>query len=109
MPGAGGLIVSTRFSPTFTLVQVYEADVEIWHADLYRLTHPDEVLELGLDAAFGTAICLIEWPDRLGDLAPEGALHLKLSLKADGRLVQILFGARQDLASDLRQDWKHHV
>lgn len=27
-------------SPTFTLVQTYQADVEIWHADLYRLTHP---------------------------------------------------------------------
>ena len=40
-------------SPTFTLVQVYEAEgTEIWHADLYRLSHPDEVWELGLDAAF---------------------------------------------------------
>lgn len=64
-------------SPTFTLVQTYEAgDLEIWHADLYRLTHPDEVLELGLDDAFETALCLVEWPDRLGDLTPPDALHL---------------------------------
>ncbi|GAA0297425.1 tRNA (adenosine(37)-N6)-threonylcarbamoyltransferase complex ATPase subunit type 1 TsaE [Rhodovulum strictum] len=67
-------------SPTFTLVQVYQAGpVEIWHADLYRLSHPDEVIELGLDEAFGTALCLIEWPDRLGDLAPQGALRLALA------------------------------
>ncbi len=67
-------------SPTFTLVQYYDAgDVEIWHADLYRLTHPDEAFELGLEEAFGTAICLVEWPDRLGADRPEGALTLTLS------------------------------
>lgn len=64
-------------SPTFTLVQTYETPSgEIWHADLYRLTHPDEVEELGLTDAFDTAICLVEWPDRLGSLTPPGALTL---------------------------------
>ena len=64
-------------SPTFTLVQTYfDGAAELWHADLYRLSGPDEVFELGLDEAFETAICLIEWPDRLGDLAPPGAITL---------------------------------
>lgn len=64
-------------SPTFTLVQTYSAgDDEIWHADLYRLSHPDEVEELGLVQAFDDAICLVEWPDRLGSLTPESALTL---------------------------------
>jgi len=62
-------------SPTFTLVQTYDDSlVEIWHADLYRLTQPGEVEELGLAQAFDDAICLVEWPDRLGDLTPDGAL-----------------------------------
>lgn len=64
-------------SPTFTLVQTYETgNVDIWHADLYRLTSTSEVEELGLLAAFETEICLVEWPDRLGDLAPPNALEL---------------------------------
>ncbi|SLN12095.1 tRNA threonylcarbamoyladenosine biosynthesis protein TsaE [Aquimixticola soesokkakensis] len=64
-------------SPTFTLVQTYDApDFEIWHADLYRLSHPDEAGELGLTDAFETGLCLIEWPDRLGDLTPPDALLL---------------------------------
>ena len=64
-------------SPTFTLVQTYEtAEEEIWHCDLYRLSHPDEAFELGLEEAFQSAICLIEWPDRLGDGAPVDALSL---------------------------------
>lgn len=64
-------------SPTFTLVQTYETPVsEIWHVDLYRLTQTSEIEELGLIEAFDTAICLVEWPDRLGDLIPPGALDL---------------------------------
>ena len=75
-------------SPTFTLVQTYDiADVEIWHCDLYRLTHPDDVLELGLDDAFETAICLIEWPDRLGDTAPQNALTLHFKALENGHSV----------------------
>lgn len=67
-------------SPTFTLVQTYLAgDVEIWHADLYRLSGPAEVDELGLWDAFDTAICLVEWPDRLGSYAPGNALSLHLT------------------------------
>lgn len=67
-------------SPTFTLVQTYDDTIcEIWHSDLYRLTHPDEVEELGLIDAFETAICLVEWPDRLGELLPQTALLLEFS------------------------------
>lgn len=86
-------------SPTFTLIQQYGPidragdEVEIWHADLYRLGDPDEVLELGLDEAFGTALCLVEWPDRLGPFAPKDAMELIFDFAAvrggspDTRLV----------------------
>ena len=88
-------------SPTFTLVQTYESpDEEIWHADLYRLTHPDEVAELGLDQAIGHAICLIEWPDRLGEMAPLDALHLTFASRPEGRTVT-LTGANPALSKGL--------
>ena len=68
-------------SPTFTLVQTYDtSDFEIWHCDLYRLSTPYEVQELGIEDAFQDAVCLIEWPDRLGDLTPLDALTLTLLL-----------------------------
>lgn len=85
-------------SPTFTLIQTYEADCEIWHADLYRLTYPDEVLELGLDEAFETAICLIEWPDRLGSLVPEGALRLGFELRDNGASRHVVISGGADWA-----------
>ncbi len=68
-------------SPTFTLIQVYDDGVsEIWHCDLYRLGGPEEVAELGLEDAFDTAICLVEWPDRLQGLEPGGALSVTLTM-----------------------------
>ena len=75
-------------SPTFTLVQTYDAGpVEIWHCDLYRLGAPEDVLELGLDEAFDSAICLVEWPDRLGSGAPAGALVCRFTAGDDGHLL----------------------
>lgn len=89
-------------SPTFTLVQTYDApDADIWHADLYRLSHPDEVFELGLEEAFSTAICLIEWPERLGPYAPADAIHISLSPEGEGRRAVISFAGRPELAKAL--------
>ncbi|MCA8869550.1 MAG: tRNA (adenosine(37)-N6)-threonylcarbamoyltransferase complex ATPase subunit type 1 TsaE [Rhodobacteraceae bacterium] len=71
-------------SPTFTLVQTYQAgDLEIWHSDLYRLESLHEVDELGLTDAFATALCLVEWPDRLGKATPKDALSLHFAIAAD--------------------------
>lgn len=83
---AGGEPAEDIPSPTFTLVQTYPAgETEIWHADLYRLGEPADVLELGLEEAFSEAICLVEWPDRLGSATPEGALAIALAEDGAGR------------------------
>lgn len=78
-------------SPTYTLVQTYDDPMgtEIWHADLYRLTDPSELEELGLQEAMRDAICLIEWPDRMG-APPADAIRLWLSAMPDPDLRQIL-------------------
>ena len=88
-------------SPTFTLVQSYQAGpLEIWHSDLYRLSHLDEVEELGLIDAFDSALCLIEWPDRLGDTAPKSALKLSINLQENPELRCLTFRA-----SDPKWNW----
>ena len=70
-------------SPTFTLVQTYDLPMgPIWHFDLYRLTGPDEVIELGWDEARADGIVLVEWPDRLGPLLPAERLEIGLSFGA---------------------------
>ncbi|MDD8023554.1 MAG: tRNA (adenosine(37)-N6)-threonylcarbamoyltransferase complex ATPase subunit type 1 TsaE [Paracoccaceae bacterium] len=89
-------------SPTFTLVQVYDAGTEIWHADLYRLSHPDEALELGFDEAFETAICLIEWPDRLAGLVPDTALTLRFETTNAGESRRVAFSGNPAWQTRLR-------
>ncbi len=78
-------------SPTFTLVQTYDAgSCEIWHADLYRVGDPAECYELGLPDAFDTAVCLVEWPEALAEARPENALvlHLEMLPEAGSRRLR---------------------
>jgi tRNA threonylcarbamoyladenosine biosynthesis protein TsaE len=69
-------------SPTFTLVQTYEApDATIWHFDFYRLERPEEAWELDIEEAFAEGISLLEWPERLGALLPRKHLAVRLELE----------------------------
>lgn len=78
-------------SPTFTLVQTYQAgDLEIWHADLYRLSTLDELHELGLFEAMDSALVLLEWPERMGALLPATGLTLDIGLDhGDSRTLRL--------------------
>jgi tRNA threonylcarbamoyladenosine biosynthesis protein TsaE len=79
-------------SPSFTLVQSYDTGLgPVHHFDLWRLDGPRGVLELGWDE-LGGDIVLVEWPDRLGQLRPPGALEIELRLLADGAREAVLAG-----------------
>jgi len=73
-------------SPTFTLTARYDTPGgTIVHADLYRLSGPEDVEETGLADDFAEAVTLVEWPDRLGDLRPRDALTIVLETEGEGR------------------------
>ncbi len=92
-------------SPTYTLVQAYQGrEFEIAHFDLYRLEHPDEARELGLDEALDHGAAVIEWPQRLGGALPADRLSLEIEPTADGaaRLATLSFhGTWQGRALDV--------
>jgi tRNA threonylcarbamoyladenosine biosynthesis protein TsaE len=70
-------------SPTFTLVQTYETpSLTVSHFDLYRLKHPSELAELGLEEALDHGAALVEWPERA--MLPDG-LTIELRNKETGR------------------------
>lgn len=72
-------------SPSYTLVQGYPSPLGIvHHYDLWRLDGPAAMTELGWDDA-ADGVALVEWPDRLGDLAPPDALRVRLHLASAGR------------------------
>ena len=80
-------------SPTFTLVQFYDSKPPVAHFDLYRLTRPEEAVEIGLDEALDTGFAVIEWPERLGEdpaawLGPD-RLVVTLAEDGDGRVATV--------------------
>ena len=77
-------------SPTFTLVQAYSAtDFEIYHYDLYRLEKPEDIFELGVEETFYEGVCLIEWPDKMGSLAPRNMWHVSIEPDEKGRKITL--------------------
>ncbi|MCZ8087755.1 MAG: tRNA (adenosine(37)-N6)-threonylcarbamoyltransferase complex ATPase subunit type 1 TsaE [Brevundimonas sp.] len=74
-------------SPTFALVQHYDAEPPVAHFDLYRLDRPEEVREIGLLEALDDGAVLVEWPERLGGelerwLGPD---RLTVAITSDGK------------------------
>ena len=66
-------------SPTYTFMQSYDTRLgPVHHYDLWRAAGPADLAELGWDEA-RRDIVLVEWPDRLGPLAPADALRIELS------------------------------
>lgn len=76
-------------SPTFTVVQSYDARFPVAHYDLYRVTSAEELEELGLDEATSSGVVLIEWPERAGDLLPANSIEIELSEEGAGRDARI--------------------
>lgn len=67
-------------SPTFSLVNIYEADKKIYHLDLYRFDHPDEILDIDFEEYFYPidAISFIEWGENVGPYLPDGMISVKI-------------------------------
>jgi tRNA threonylcarbamoyladenosine biosynthesis protein TsaE len=81
-------------SPTFTIVETYDLDPRLVHADFYRLDSPREAEELGLDDYREGAALIAEWPERAGGFADEpGCLSVTLEIAGSGRKAIVEGGA----------------
>src|SRR5581483_3687640 len=68
-------------SPSFTLMQTYELPrFTLVHADLYRLSGPGELAELGFEDIPESAVTVLEWPDRAAGALPADRLDIALTL-----------------------------
>jgi tRNA threonylcarbamoyladenosine biosynthesis protein TsaE len=81
-------------SPTFTIVEAYDLDPPLVHADFYRLEHSREADELGLDDYREGAALIAEWPEKAGGFAHEpGCLSIALEIAGSGRKAIVEGGA----------------
>ena len=79
-------------SPTFTLHQRHYGRFEFHHIDLYRLSSPDEIVNLGLRELVGiVGVSYIEWPIRAPNLLTENTVWLKLTFEGNGRSLEFAY------------------
>jgi tRNA threonylcarbamoyl adenosine modification protein YjeE len=91
-------------SPTFTLTQTYETPrFEVAHFDLYRLDEPDELDELGLEAALTRGAAIVEWASRAGDRIPADRFTLSLEDTSSSDTRNVTVSASPTLAPRLRR------
>ena len=82
-------------SPTYTLVEPYQLTinkqaVDFYHFDLYRFADEEEWEAAGFREYFNAhSICLVEWPDKAGDLIPQADIDVYLSLAGEGRSMEL--------------------
>jgi len=75
-------VSSTVGSPTFSIINEYSyADGSILHIDLYRLKDEEEAIRAGVeDALYSGNICLVEWPERIAALFPDGTINIYIAV-----------------------------
>ena len=68
-------------SPSYILINEYNARIPIYHIDLYRLEDSAEIAELGLTEYIeGDGICIIEWAERMADALPDTVIKIRITL-----------------------------
>ena len=68
-------------SPTFTIVQMHEGEaMPLYHFDAYRVGSPQEFVDLGFEEyVYGDGVTVVEWPERVEKLLPEGTIWLTIT------------------------------
>jgi tRNA threonylcarbamoyladenosine biosynthesis protein TsaE len=96
-------------SPTFTVLQVYDGRLPVFHYDLYRLQQPEELRDIGFEEFGGeNGVMVIEWADKFSSYMPEEALWIELSSGLDSLERKIILnphGTRyENLLKELSQN-----
>ena len=74
-------------SPTYNLLQVFETDPPVLHADLFRV---NSVEGIGIEDYLETHVCFIEWPDRAEPWLPSSRYwRLEIEFTPEGRCVRL--------------------
>lgn len=84
-------------SPTYTLVEIYViSSLYLYHFDFYRFNDPDEWHEAGFRDYFNeNTVCLVEWPEKAGDLLPRADLGITLDILESGRDIRLEAGSEK--------------
>jgi len=71
-------------SPSFVIVRELYGRLPLYHIDLYRLNHIEEIAELGLDDyLYSNGVCVVEWAEKALSILPEEHLLIQIGYLSD--------------------------
>ena len=71
-------------SPSFVIVRELHGRLPLYHIDLYRLDHIEEIADLGLDDyLYGSGVCVVEWAEKGLNLLPSEHLLIEIKFLSD--------------------------
>ena len=71
-------------SPSFVIIRELHGRLPLYHIDLYRLDHVEEIVELGLDDyLYGKGVCVVEWAEKGLSILPAEHLLIQISYLSD--------------------------
>ena len=98
-------------SPTFTLVNVYQGRLPVYHFDLYRLEMVEQLTDIGFDEYLhGEGVCLIEWPDAFLAAMPEQYLWIEIhAVGEEQRQWRFLPHGTQyeEISEEVKRSWQY--
>ncbi len=109
---AGGLGVPKTYvvtSPTFTFVNEYPGRLPLYHIDLYRISSPEELSDLGFEEYVdGNGVVVIEWAERAGRLLPSRRIDVAITILSEtGRRFKFDFIGIDGTLKDMLIDHTH--
>jgi tRNA threonylcarbamoyladenosine biosynthesis protein TsaE len=76
-------------SPSYTLMNRYEGRLPLYHFDLYRLNHPDDLEDLDFSTyAEGDGVTVVEWADRFDHPYSHGLLIRVVGMDDQRRSIE---------------------
>jgi tRNA threonylcarbamoyladenosine biosynthesis protein TsaE len=78
-------------SPTYALVEPYAfSRLDLYHFDFFRFKDRSEWLNSGFREHFNPgALCVVEWPEKAGDLLSPPDLHITLEFEGEARRARL--------------------
>jgi tRNA threonylcarbamoyladenosine biosynthesis protein TsaE len=81
-------------SPTFTIVNEYDGVIPLYHFDVYRISSPEEMYEIGFEEYLdGEGVVIIEWAELIESILPDRCIRVTIEKdddnQIDGRYITI--------------------
>lgn len=87
-------VIDNVSSPTFAIVNVYQTETsdQVFHFDFYRIKTLEEVYDIGYeDYFFSDQYCLMEWPEKIGQLLPEDTITVEIKVDRNNQSRIVIF------------------